>query len=287
MKRLLYIAILLCTLLCGCHGNNGIFEYLLTEFSNLFIKGHSIEMDGLEGCDTVPLPGDKEQIAASFLANIDTLWVQMRDSLAKHPKVNYHEYIQNENFLYAPRYVYISLIDYIKNPESDEQIKYQRTFLPERPSKFYHAWTDLIVYSKDKLLCWAFVIIRQDLDRGGEIRPPYYSGWNVIGKRNATDKKFKLFVRGRNSYYFDKDNLYTMELMKNEALYVPGMTYDLRDIYPIERERELPILSDPNFFEKHPLFHKYNDSTYNFEWYKTCVDKEKGEFVPERYRYPY
>lgn len=70
MKRLLYIAILLCTLLCGCHGNNGIFEYLLTEFSNLFIKGHSIEMDGLEGCDTVPLPGDKEQIAASFLANI-------------------------------------------------------------------------------------------------------------------------------------------------------------------------------------------------------------------------
>lgn len=99
MKKLLIIDILVCVMLCSCGGNNGIFEYLLTEFSNLFIEGHSIEKDGLEGCDTVPLPGDKEQIAASFLANIDTLWSQMRDSLIKHPETHVGKYIRHEDFL--------------------------------------------------------------------------------------------------------------------------------------------------------------------------------------------
>lgn len=287
MKRLLYIAILLCTLLCGCHGNNGIFEYLLTEFSNLFIKGHSIEMDGLEGCDTVPLPGDKEQIAASFLANIDTLWVQMRDSLIKQPETHVGKYIRHEDFLYDPETVYNMMYFYLRKDNIRSSIADRIVFLPERPSKFYHAWTNLIVYGKNKLLCWAFVVIRQDMDKGGEEKPPYYSGWNVIGKRESTREPFKIFVRGRKQYKFGSGGMGMIELMENETLYIPGFTYGVGDVYFIKDEHKLPVLSDPDFFEKHPLFNKYNDSTYNFEWYKKCVDKKKREFVPERYRYPY
>lgn len=78
-----------------------------------------------------------------------------------------------------------------------------------------------------------------------------------------------------------------IELMENETLYIPGFTYGVGDVYPIEDEYKLPVLSEPDFFEKHPLFHKFNDSTYNFEWHKKCVNRKKREFVPERYRYPY
>ncbi len=284
MKRLLYIAILLSTLLCGCHGNNGIFEYLLTEFSNLFIKGHSIEMDGLEGCDTVPLPGDKEQIAASFLANIDTLWVQMKDSLAKHPDANVGEYIDKEKFLYDPEKVYNMLYFYLRDYYENSTVADRIVFLPERPSDFYHAWTNLIVYSKDKLLCWAFVVIRQDMDK--EVQRNY-RGYNVIGKRKSVNEPFKIYVRGRSEYAFSSKGLYIIELMENETLYIPGLTYEVNDVYPIKDEHKLPVLSDPDFFEKHPLFHKFNDSTYNFEWF---MRQEYGFYrkrYPEMYRYPY
>lgn len=274
-------------MLCSCGGNNGIFEYLLTEFSNLFIEGHSIEKDGLEGCDTVPLPGDKEQIAASFLANIDTLWSQMRDSLIKHPETHVGKYIHHEDFLYDPETVYNMMYFYLRRDNIQSNYADRIVFLPERPSKFYHAWTNLIVYGKNKLLCWAFVVIRQDMDKGGEEKPPYYSGWNVIGKRESTREPFKIFVRGRKQYKFGSGGMGMIELMENETLYIPGFTYGVGDVYFIKDEHKLPVLSDPDFFEKHPLFHKFNDSTYNFEWYDSSGGwrREKGE--PVMYRYPY
>lgn len=287
MKRLLYIAILLCTLLCGCHGNNGIFEYLLTEFSNLFIKGHSIEMDGLVGCDTVPLPGDKEQIAASFLANIDTLWVQMRDSLAKHPDVKFGKYIKEEDFLYDPALAYKINTYYISERDTALPIEELRVFLPKRPSVFYHVWTDLIIYSKDKLLCWAFVFICQDEDKDGSPRPPFYKGLNIIGKRESVNEPFRIYTRGESYYTFRLDRMSAIRNMENHFLYVAGPTYQISDVYSIADKKRLPILSDPDFFEKHPLFHKFNDSTYNFEWYDSSGGwrQEKGE--PVMYRYPY
>lgn len=297
MNKIGCVIILSITLLSSCSGGGGFFEYWMTKFSELFEEGHTIEKDGLEGCDTVPLPGDREQIAASFLANIDTLWVQMRDSLIKQPETHVGKYIRHEDFLYDPQCVYRGMISYRSEEEfsrpkeqqfigdSDDAI----IFLPERPSKFYHAWTNLIVYGKEKLLCWAFVIIRQDEDKGGNNRPPYYSGWSVIGKRKSTREPFKIFVRNRDHYSFGSEGMYMIELMENEALYIPGVnTCSHRDVFPVKNESKLPVVSDPEFFEKHPLFHKYNDSTYNFEWYDRGGDwRKKNKEDQAMYRYPF
>lgn len=298
MRRYWYIVVISCGMLCGCNSNSswGEFATMLVEgwvsgIYGLFQGGHSIEKDGLEGCDTVPLPGDKEQIAASILANMDTLWVQMRDSLAKHPEVKPGKYIWEEKskFLYDPAAAYSGYIYYINQKDPFEPMEDSRIFLPERPSKFYHAWTDLIVYSKDKLLCWAFVVTRQDTYRGGKDKPPYYHGWNVIGKRKSINEPFKIFVRNRDQYNFDSEGMYIIELMENEALYIPGVnTCSHRDVFPVKNESKLPVVSDPEFFEKHPLFHKYNDSTYNFEWYDRGGDwRKKNKEDQAMYRYPF
>lgn len=77
--------------------------------------------------------------------------------------------------------------------------------------------------------------------------------------------------------------------MKNETFYIPGCTYDRRDVYKIKDEDLLPVLSDPEFFEKHPLFEKFNDSTYNFEWYDRNYKMRHygGEPDYRHYDYPF
>lgn len=287
MRWLKYIVLFISVLLCSCSGGGGFFEYWMTILMNSFEEYHTIEKDGLEGCDTVPLPGDKEQIAASFLANIDTLWVQMSDSLAKHPEIKFGKYIMEEDFLYDPEIEYKLHTYFISRKDTSLPIEDRRIFLPKRPSEFYYVWTDLILYSKDKLLCWAFIFIRQDEDKGGEIRPPYYKGLCVIGKRKSETEPFKIYMRGDLDYTFGQAGMSSIRCMENHFLYVPSAIPQTSDVYMIKDSKKLPALSDPDFFEKHPLFNKYNDSTYNFEWYKKCVDKKKREFVPERYRYPY
>ena len=75
--------------------------------------------------------------------------------------------------------------------------------------------------------------------------------------------------------------------IENKTLSIPGETYDFRDVYVIENEESLTVLSDRDFFEKHPLFQMFNDSTYNFEWF---MRQEYGFYrkrYPEMYRYPY
>lgn len=37
----------------------------------------SIEKNGLEGCDTVPLADDKQQLAEAFMANVDAKWIKL------------------------------------------------------------------------------------------------------------------------------------------------------------------------------------------------------------------
>ncbi len=267
MKRLLYLIIIsIAILVSSCKYTPGTFEYVLTLIGNMFERTYSIEKDGLEGVDTCAFPGDKEQIASSIIANIDTIWVQMRDSLNNHPDLGFSELYKTEDFLYDPTGAY-SVWTFQIDPKSDSHspIWKRYKFLSDRPSTFYNAYTDLIVYNKDKLLCWAFVIIEQHKLGGTETsKVPYYCGYNVIGKRNTQQEPFRVFIRNRTPYpSYEKG---WEERMENDALYIPGYTYDVRDVYEADEDK-LPVVSDPDFFEKHPLFHKFNDSTYNFEWY--------------------
>lgn len=283
MRRYWYIIVISYALLCGCNGGGAFWGYGLKMLADKFEERENMERVSLVGCDTVALPGDKKQIAAAFLANIDVLWAQMKDSLEKNPKLN----ICAQDFLYDPHEVYSNLITYTAEECGFGYSSAKLMFLPDKPSVFYHAGTDLVVYSKDKLLCWAFVVIRQDLDKGGRLRPPYYGAWNVIARRKAIDQPFKIYVRSRNCGTFGKNDRYKMIEIENKTLSIPGETYDFRDVYVIENEESLPVLSDPDFFEKHPLFQMFNDSTYNFEWF---MRQEYGFYrkrYPEMYRYPY
>ncbi|MDE6269626.1 MAG: hypothetical protein K2M12_02065 [Muribaculaceae bacterium] len=285
MRKLLYIIIAVgfgC-MLSSCKYVPGTFEALLTKIHFLFQRGHSIERDGLEGVDTFALPGDKEQIAASIMANIDTLWVQMRDSLLNRPEVDFGEYFRDEHFLYDP-FGFYTLWIYSLNDTAGGPLWKLRHFLSDRPSKFHEAYTDMIVYSKDKLLCWAFIVIKQSREGGRDTEVPSFWQFNVIGRRDSIKDSFKLFVRNRSLYSGEGSE----ELMENETLYTPGLTYDTKDVFDVN-ERSLPVLSDPDFFEKHPLFKKFNDSTYNFEWYDRNYKKRHygGEPDFRHYDYPF
>ena len=289
MRKLLFFVLFLIVFAASsCKYEAGTFEGILTMIDNWFKRGHSIERDGLEGVDTFALPGDKEQIAASFIANIDSAWTLLKES-----RRGVFDYPRGEFFFNDPTGIYRDLIRYLPglDPETFPEI------LPERPKDFYKGYTDLVVYSKDKLFCIAFVVLRIDKDIYGWYEDavfPLYKQFFVIGKRNHINEPFKIFIRSKNRGAFDSESVEFVERLENELLYIPGYTQDVHDVHKIDKEKELPVLSDPDFFEKHPLFKKFNDSTYNFEWYngntyyKWVKDpKDIGKLRPVRYTFPF
>ncbi|MDE6270651.1 MAG: hypothetical protein K2M12_07355 [Muribaculaceae bacterium] len=293
MRKLLFFVIFLIVFAASsCKYEAGTFEGILTMIDNWFKQSHSIEKDGLEGVDTIALPGDKEQIAASFIANIDSAWTLLKES-----RKGVSDYPRGEFFFNDPTRIYKSQIRYEpwNNPYVIPEI------LPDRPKEVYKGYTDLVVYSRNKLLCWAFVVLKKENKDSiwkwyDAADFPMYMGFNVIGKRNHINEPFKIFVRNRHQYAFNSENIDKVRIMANETLYIPGFTYDLHDVYKYQMEDEdkLPVLSDPDFFEKHPLFKKFNDSTYNFEWYNANAfsqwlkdPKDRGTLRPVRYTYPY
>lgn len=283
-KILVIILAVFCYCMYSCEYPTGALEYILTQVDNLFTVTHSIEKDGLKGVDTFAFARDKKQIAASFLANIDTLWVQLSDSIEENdPRL----FLRYRYFRNDPTGVYEKFISYFHGPDDD----YMRLRIPVRPKDFYHSYTDLIVYNKDKTLCWAFVVLRIDEDLSNfysKYTLPVYYAYSVIGVRKNIRDAFKIFIRDRIVSYNGSENNICARTVENAVLYTPGMTYSRRDVYKIYNEDKLPVLSDPDFFEKHPLFKKHNDSTYNFEMYNAnAYGKWVNTPKPVRYNYPF
>ena len=245
-------------------------------FDTLFREiGSSIEKKkGLEGCDTVPLAGDKEQLAEAFMANVDATWTELhRNNVVDRDSVD--NYV-NDSIGFYTRLCYFNM------PKAGKYDDYDDCLLQIYPSKFYKSYTDLILYNKDKLLCLTFIVLRVDLIDFGWKRPPNFKTYVVIGKRENINDPFKIFVRDDGVYY----GAPSRKIIKNTEeyiLYDKGATYKYSDVYPVTDTDSLPLPSDPDFFEKHPLFEKFDDSTYNFEWYKTEGTPEKYY----RYDYPY
>ena len=243
-------------------------------FDRLFgDRGPSIETTGLEGCDTVPLAGDKQQLAEAFMANVDAKWIKLNklDKEIELPEVcdSVNDPLRYYTFL-CYRYCRMGIGG-----------GYER--LTIYPSKFYKAFTDLVLYSKDKLLCMAFIVLRNDLNNGLGDFPPYFDTYVVIGKREKMNEPFRLFIRP-NSIGFITQVKKNIQLIENDVLYREFATCRSTDVFYSEDSKPpLPLPSDPDFFEKHPLFEKFDDSTYNFEWYKTEGTPEKYY----RYDYPY
>ena len=241
-------------------------------FDTLFREiGSSIEKKkGLEGCDTVPLAGDKEQIAEAFMANVDAIWVKVNE-LDKEIKPQ--EACDSVNDPLG-HYTFLCYSYHMKDSV--------RSFdgLAIYPSKYYKSYTDLILYDKDKLLCMAFIVLRRDF--GYHKISPQFETYVVIGERENINEPFKIFVRDNGVLYGGKSRK-IIKYTEEYILYDKGATYKYSDVYPVTDTDSLPVLSDPDFFEKHPLFEKFDDSTYNFEWYKTEGTPEKYY----RYDYPY
>lgn len=233
----------------------------------------SIEKNGLEGCDTVPLPGDKEQLATAFMANLDSIWNKINKFDKDVKPIDTWDSVNDPTL----NYTYLCFRYYKQNEEGEYKL------LAINPSKFYKAFTTLVFYSKDKLLCMAFIVLRNDVCDGYMENQPYYDQYLVIGKRSSIERPFKVFMRYGDEHPKFNTDISDIKPFENDILYKKGNTYLCFDVYPVTDIESLPVLSDPDFFEKHPLFDKFNDSTYNFEWYR--VERQSDEFF--KYDYPY
>ncbi len=259
----------------------GYMVYLI--FDGMFRdSGPSIEKNGLEGCDTVSLAGDKEQLAETFMANVDAIWSELHKNNVDKDSA--------ENYVYDPVWDY-TLLCYYNMPKDGKYDDYEDSLLHIYPSKFYKSYTDLILYNKDKLLCLAFIVLRVDLIDFGWKRPPYFYTYLAIGKRDKINEPFRLYHRLKFIRYNENHSKKTIREFENEVLYNGYGECLYSDVFHSDKERRaldptpppLPLPTDSNFFEKHPLFEKFDDSTYNFEWYK---DKNQpGGF--SKYNYPY
>ena len=223
--------------------------------------------------DTEMRARDKLQISESFILNIDTLWAQAKNNQGENQMGHVKPSITDAS-LYDPTEIYLHMIKY-KLHDSIPSTK----LLPISPKEFYSASTDTIIYGTDGTLCWAFIALSHRNNNGVD------SIWafSVIGKRSDTMQPFKIYIRD-----FEPRSSTTHTWVSHmilQTLYTDKYSYHENDIHP--PKENWPTLSEPSFFSRHPLFKKYDDSTYHFEWYK--IDQLKGSRKENirRYKYPY
>lgn len=88
-------------------------------------SGPSIEKNGLEGCDTVPLAGDKEQLAEAFMANVDATWTELH----------------RNNVVYSgSEYIYVNDYNRLCFKRYKKKGKYCLERLSVYPSKYYKSY---------------------------------------------------------------------------------------------------------------------------------------------------
>ena len=223
--------------------------------------------------DSALIARDKTQISNSLIMNIDTLWTQVINHHEKD-SVNHSHSFNTYSFLYDPTNLYKQMIS---RPISDSI--QSSIILPIPPKEFYTATTDTIIYNADRTLCWTFIALSHKNNNGTD------SIWafSAIGKRKNTMQPFKIYIRD-----FEPRSSTTnswVSHIKYLAFYLPSYTYNIKDIH--SEKDNWPTLKDPDFFTKHPLFKKHDDSTYHFEWYKVEPNRRLTKDNIRRYEYPY
>lgn len=272
MKKLLIVLFALSMLFFLSLPFTGYLIMMINYRIELFLDSKKKKIEAPEAC---VVQRDKAQIAAGFISNIDTLWAQMNDSLKKHPELDFDSYYNSETFLYDPTTYYKRMIRY----RSGEQDSVCSKFLPSRPKEYYSAYTDTIIYSPDRKLCWAFVALthknENDID----------SVWaySVIGSRDNPEAPFRLYLRTFEPR--STTSLFWINHYESVAAYDPEFTYNESDVY--SPKTNTPTLYDPIFFKKHPLFKRNDESVYQFELYRVDASKKAKKDNIKRFNYPF
>ena len=231
--------------------------------------------------DTIMYEQDRKQIANCFIDKVEyfrkyhdyetQVYLSSPDSIKKKQEAYYSKYqgadIDPANFFepYATRF----------NLKRD---KYVTSPLPTIDQ--IEVTTDAIVYNKNELICFAFLVIKgkysaiKDLeearDKGRE-----YDAKAVIGLRKSTEQPFEIYpvtqfgVIGFESYQSAKEEIETLYFSKlNKVGTYQGL--------------KLINLGVKNFFEKSPYFRKTKEGLYYFQLYKDYKGSiKKYNYLPK------
>ncbi|MDR2840816.1 MAG: hypothetical protein LBV75_06075 [Paludibacter sp.] len=218
---------------------------------------------------------DKQQIADCFIKNVEyfrlyhkygwQIYANSPDSVKQRYNDYYSKYpgadLDHANFFepYATRY---SLAEdkYVSSPlPTDEQLT---------------VITDSILYSKDSLLCFAFLIIEGKYSSIEGIENTMVAGREydakaTIGYRKDIEKPFDI-------YPVTKFNIVGFESYAAAALYLEDWYFTWLKksggsggIYA--EKKFLHNVGEEGFFEQTPYFQKHKSGLYNFQMYTDMV----------------
>lgn len=250
--------------------------------------------------DSTRYKAEKEQIARSFAMNIDSARNVMLEVMAENPDSSLR-YARSKT--YDPLNLYSRLalcdIDTVWN-------EIENIIIPDSASVFYDIRTKGIVMSRDEKFCIAFISIYPN-----EKCDFFYDKKNyfipVLGYRKDRNDCFKIYSRSNQPYppgwrkkdltsWGIKDFVMYPEAycpLPRDVFDVPDSSYKIPGITIWNNEVRIPTVCDSDYFDQ-PLFEKYNDSTYNFQWYKDFRPGPLGKYAEaekdlevRQFHYPY
>jgi hypothetical protein len=196
--------------------------------------------------DSVTYNKEKKQIANCFIENVEF-------------------YRQNPDLIdYSNKFApYVECFNFEEN-------KYQRTSYSAKQA--IEVTTDAILYSKDKLFCFAFLVIKMNhihpeksieerRDKGRE-----YDAKAVIGYRENQKEAFRIYpveefsVIGYESYNSASETLKQLYFTKLKG--VGGRTGSQYEGLKVQQN-----VGDKDFFELSPYFKKNKEGLYYFQLY--------------------
>ena len=241
---------------------------------------------------------EKEQIARSFTLNIDSVRNVMLRVRAENPDSTL-KYFKSKT--YDP----LRLYNYLATCDSDTSDNINTIIIPENAATFYDISTKSVIMNKDSTICLAFVCVSPNKQNSFVYERNNYF-FPVIGLREKSSGDFKIYPRPKHSFsWFWRSTAERgiEDFVKNPeegtCIYSDVFSSDNNGnslFYLIKyyaRPFTLPSVCDEEYFEQ-TLFQKYNDSTYNFQWYRIPDDIPLGEYaesekdlIDRQYHYPY
>lgn len=220
--------------------------------------------------DLISYERDKKQIADCFINKIEyfrkyhdyhfEIYIDSPDSIKKRYSDYYSNHIgadfDPENFFipYASRY----------NVKKEKSVA-----SPYPTNEQIEVTTDAILYNKEELICFAFVVIERKFSKINGIGQAYngFDARAVIGLRKNIDEPFEIYPVSK----FDAINLgsYKSAVEDIKYLYFTMLKGDgLAGTQYEDQYRFNSNVGDADFFEKAPFFHKTKEGLYFFQLYE-------------------
>lgn len=287
---------------------NGDFEYWMTRLSEKMPAERKARAERQERyekylslySDSTQYLAEKEQIARSFAMNIDSV----RSIILSVPNDNpdsAYKYARPKIYDPLKIYVNLSFCDTDKNATGTNQV-----IIPDSAAVFYDIQTKGLVMSKDGRFCIAFISIHPN-EENDYVYERQNFFFPVIGYREGENENFKIYPRFDEYTYimgWDEGDMTDYGIRdfvafpENHASNIYDVFLDdygssfLSWIFP-KSKKKAPAIYDSDYFDQ-PLFQKYNDSTYNFQWYKDFRPGPLGKYAEaekdlevRQFHYPY